>query len=42
MYRVYLFVFGICLCCPLIRAKEPLLLPADPTPTVTLDMRQVP
>ena len=42
MYRVYLFVFGICLCCPLIRAKEPLPLPADPTPTVTLDMRQVP
>lgn len=40
MYRVYLFVVGICLCCPLIRAASPL--PADPTPTVTLDMRRVP
>lgn len=37
MYRVYLFVIGICICCPLIGAKEPLHLLADPTPTVTLD-----
>ena len=35
MYRVYLFVIGICICCPLIGAKEPLHLLADPTPTVT-------
>lgn len=42
MYRVYLFVIGICICCPLIGAKEPLPLLADPTPTVTLDMKRVP
>ena len=42
MYRVYLFVIGICICCPLIGAKEPLNLLADPTPTVTLDMKRVP
>ena len=42
MYRVYLFVIGICICCPLIGAKEPLHLLADPTPTVTLDMKRVP
>lgn len=42
MYRVYLFVIGICMCCPLIRAKEPLSLLVDPTPTVTLDMKRVP
>ena len=41
MYRVYLFVIGICICCPLIGAKEPLHLLADPTPTVTLDMKRV-
>ena len=42
MYRVYLFVIGICMCCPLIRAKEPLPLLEDPIPTVTLDMKRVP
>ena len=40
MYRVYLFVIGICMCCPLIRAKEPLPLLEDPIPTVTLDMKR--
>lgn len=29
------------MCCPLIRAKEPLSLLVDPTPTVTLDMKRV-
>ena len=42
MYRVYLFIIGVCLNSLLIHAKEPSSFPVDPTPTVTLDMRQVP
>lgn len=42
MYRICLFVIGIYLICPLIHARESSLLPAEPVPTVTLDMRQVP
>ena len=41
MYRVYLFVFGL-LVCGFIGAKESSPLSAESTPTVTLDMRQVP
>ena len=42
MYRVYLFIIGVCLSSLSIHAKEPSSFPVDPTPTVTLDMRQVP
>lgn len=42
MNRVYLFVLFVCLCNPLIRARDLSPLPVDPIPTVTLDMRQVP
>ena len=42
MYRVYLFVIGLCVCCPLLRASGLLPLSVDPTPSVTLDMRNVP
>ena len=42
MYRVYLFVIGLCICCPLLRATGFPALSVDPTPAVTLDMRNVP
>ncbi|RHR49991.1 TonB-dependent receptor [Parabacteroides sp. AF17-28] len=42
MHRVYLFVIGLCICCPLLRATGFPALSVDPTPAVTLDMRNVP
>lgn len=41
-YRVYLLLIGFLACTPFAWTKGFLSLPADPTPTVTLDMRQVP
>ena len=42
MYRVYLFVIGICICCPLIGAKEPLHRWRTRLLLSRLDMKRVP